>query len=166
MITTFEQLPSIREKHQSERIIFAGGCYDLVHEGHAAGLVMRRSLGDLLVVGVSTDERVKERKGPTRPVRNELARVTLVDALKPVDYALIMPTGVYEGYRPTAQVIMALRPDAFVEAAENAGQWDPQVKSYLESLGTQFLYEESAKQESTTNIIERIIGAHALQESQ
>ncbi|MEN9647666.1 MAG: hypothetical protein RLY57_470, partial [Candidatus Parcubacteria bacterium] len=50
------------------RIVLTQGVYDLIHEGHALYLENARSLGDLLIVGVDSDELTKKRKGPSRPI--------------------------------------------------------------------------------------------------
>ena len=75
MIVDYEILPEIREKLWDRTIVFAGGCFDLVHEGHVTGMQYCKSKGNLLVVGVSSDERVRQRKGPNRPIRTELGRI-------------------------------------------------------------------------------------------
>lgn len=152
MIVNFEDLADVREKHASETIVFMGGCFDIVHEGHAFGMSHCKSMADLLVVGVSRDERVRQRKGPSRPIRSEAGRLMLVDALKPVDYSFLMPMP--EEDSPTLQVIKQLKPDIFMDHKENWERWTDAI-SHIEGLGTQVIFNDSPVLDSTTRIIQR-----------
>ena len=145
------------DQHKEERIVFGGGVYDLVHEGHVAGLEERRKLGDLLVVGITSDERVRERKGVLRPIRPEMGRIAVVDAFRFVDYTFIMPMPAQR--TPTMQVIEQLRPDVFVDHHENRDRWEIDRK-YIASLGTELVFDESPKLDSTTGIIDRVLVAY------
>lgn len=154
MIVNFEDLADIREKHSSEVILFMGGCFDIVHEGHVLGMSYGKSMADILVVGVSGDERVRQRKGPTRPIRSETGRLMLVDALKPVDYTFKMPMPQEDS--PTLQVIKHLKPNIFMDHEANWGRW-MEVVSYIEELGTRVVFNDSPVLDSTTRIIQRIL---------
>jgi rfaE bifunctional protein nucleotidyltransferase chain/domain len=154
MIVNFEDLSRIREQHASETIVFMGGCFDLVHEGHVLGLTFSKSLADLLVTGVSRDERVRQRKGPSRPIRAEGSRITLVDALKPVDYSFLMPMPAEN--TPTIQVIQELQPDIFVDHRQNWQRWAGAL-AQIEALGTEVVFNDTPALDSTTHIIERVL---------
>lgn len=67
------------------RIVLTQGTYDMVHVGHARYFEMAKRHGDLLVVGVDSDEKVRARKGPERPVVPESERLEMVTHLRPVD---------------------------------------------------------------------------------
>jgi glycerol-3-phosphate cytidylyltransferase len=54
-------------REDGRRIVFANGCFDVLHAGHVALLQAARAFGDVLVVGLNTDESVRRLKGPTRP---------------------------------------------------------------------------------------------------
>jgi rfaE bifunctional protein nucleotidyltransferase chain/domain len=153
MITTFDQLPLIRKQHHAQQVVFMGGCFDIVHEGHITGLQYCRDMGDILVVGVSSDERVRQRKGPERPIRHELARLSVVAALRMVDYAFVMPMP--EEDTPTIQVIKSLRPDIFADHEENLARWTDAADE-IAALGTQLRFNEAPRLSSTTSIINRI----------
>lgn len=158
MIINFEDLPDVRKEHAQERIGFAGGCFDLVHEGHIFGMERCKELiGPLgiLVVGVSSDERVRQRKGPGRPFREQLGRIIVVNALRPVDYTFIMPMPEEGGDTPTIQVIKALRPDVFADHEENRERWTP-VIPLLNSLGTELKFNDAMRYDSTTDIARRV----------
>lgn len=154
MIVSFENLSNIREENASKSIVFMGGCFDIMHEGHITGMNYCKSMGDLLVIGVSPDERVKQRKGPSRPIRSEMGRLILVDAIRPVDYSFLMPMPQEES--PTLQVISHLRPDIFVDQKTNWSRWTDAL-SQIRGLGTQVIFNESPVLDSTTQIIQRVL---------
>jgi D-beta-D-heptose 7-phosphate kinase/D-beta-D-heptose 1-phosphate adenosyltransferase len=153
MIVNFEDLPSIRTNHQDERIVLAGGCFDIVHEGHVLGMEYCKSNGDILVVGISSDERVRQRKGEGRPYRHQAGRIAVVNALKPVDYTFIMPMPTEQ--TPTIQAIIMLRPNVFMDHIENYDRWEPS-RQQIETLGTELIFNTTPRLDSTTEIISRI----------
>jgi cytidyltransferase-like protein len=155
MIISYEDLPKIREINNHKTIVFTGGVFDLVHEGHVNGMQYCKSKGDLLIVGVSSDERVKQRKGVNRPIRKELGRLMLVDALKPVDYSFIMPMP-NNLYTPTMQVIMTLRPDIFMDHQENRQRWADSTQD-IRDVGCQLIFNTSPRLNSTSMIISSIL---------
>jgi rfaE bifunctional protein nucleotidyltransferase chain/domain len=72
--------------------IFVNGTFDILHIGHLQLLNYAKSLGDQLIVGIDSDERVKKLKGPSRPINTEYERYTLLKYLKPVDDVIIFDT--------------------------------------------------------------------------
>src|SRR5436853_7584725 len=85
-------------EHRSHgrRIVFANGCFDMLHVGHIRYLKGARREGDILVVGVNADSSVGALKGPGRPVLDENARALLVAALRPVDYVVLFSEATVE----------------------------------------------------------------------
>src|ERR687889_2370337 len=71
------------------RVVFANGCFDLLHVGHVRYLEAARALGDLLVVGVNSDEQVRRLKGEGRPAVPERERAEVVASLRAVDLVSI-----------------------------------------------------------------------------
>ena len=65
--------------------VFVNGTFDLLHPGHIALLNYAKSLGNYVIVGIDTDDRVREKKGPTRPIYNQDDRGLMLVALKAVD---------------------------------------------------------------------------------
>ena len=65
--------------------VFVNGTFDLLHPGHIALLNYARSLGNYVIVGIDTDDRVREKKGPTRPIYNQEDRGLMLIALSSVD---------------------------------------------------------------------------------
>ena len=72
--------------------IFVNGTFDILHIGHLELLAYARSLGDFLYVGIDSDRRVKELKGSTRPINNQIERQTMLEALRYVDRVYIFDT--------------------------------------------------------------------------
>src|SRR5271170_3759395 len=73
------------------KVVLTQGTYDMVHIGHARYFEEAKKHGDLLVVGVDSDEKVRARKGPERPVVPESERLEMVAHLRPVDIVVLKP---------------------------------------------------------------------------
>lgn len=71
---------------KSKKIVFTNGCFDILHIGHIKYLEQAKKLGDILVVGVNSDESVKRLKGEKRPINRLSERMLMLDALKSVDF--------------------------------------------------------------------------------
>jgi rfaE bifunctional protein nucleotidyltransferase chain/domain len=78
-------------REAGKQVVLTNGCFDLLHVGHLRYLQAARELGDLLVVGVDSDESVRQLKGAPRPYRPEAERAELVAGLECVDYVVIFP---------------------------------------------------------------------------
>jgi rfaE bifunctional protein nucleotidyltransferase chain/domain/rfaE bifunctional protein kinase chain/domain len=101
-----------RLRRRGGRLVATGGCFDLLHPGHLSLLRQARALGDTLVVCVNSDESVRRRKGPDRPIVPAADRIALLQALEPVD-AVIM----FEEDTPTV-LLETLRPDLWVKGGD------------------------------------------------
>jgi D-beta-D-heptose 7-phosphate kinase/D-beta-D-heptose 1-phosphate adenosyltransferase len=77
--------PEISQITKPKTTIWVNGCFDVVHAGHIELLKYARSVGDRLVVGLDTDERVQSSKGPTRPINSLLHRKAVMEAIRYVD---------------------------------------------------------------------------------
>ena len=67
------------------RTVFVNGTFDILHRGHLELLEFAKSLGDFLVVAIDSDRRVRELKGPTRPINTEYERKQMLKAIRWVD---------------------------------------------------------------------------------
>lgn len=72
-----------------KKIVFTNGCFDILHRGHIEYLNQARAQGDILIVGINSDQSVARLKGPNRPVNNENDRTYLLENLKSVDHVEI-----------------------------------------------------------------------------
>src|SRR6266480_3437464 len=77
------------QKRRGNRVVFANGCFDLLHVGHVRYLEGARRLGDALVVGLNSDDSVTQLKGPGRPLMPEGERAEILAAISFVDYIII-----------------------------------------------------------------------------
>lgn len=90
--------------------IFVNGTFDILHRGHLELLNYAKSLGDYLYVGIDTDERVKEKKGPTRPIHNQEERKFFLENLKAVDEVKLFSSdeeleGLVKSFKPDIMVV-------------------------------------------------------------
>lgn len=95
-----------------KRIVFTNGCFDLLHVGHVTCLERARQMGDLLIVGLNSDESVRRLKGLARPINSELDRAMLIAALSCVDYVTIFADDT------PIQLIESICPDVLVKGAD------------------------------------------------
>jgi rfaE bifunctional protein nucleotidyltransferase chain/domain len=132
------------------KVVFTNGCFDILHIGHLRYLEEAKKLGDILVVGVNSDNSVKRLKGEKRPINKLNERMEMLAGLKPVDYVTY-----FEEDTPY-NLIKLLVPDILVKG----GDWkvDEIVGSdiVLDNGGEVFSlnFEENF---ATTNIIEEVI---------
>jgi rfaE bifunctional protein nucleotidyltransferase chain/domain len=113
MIIQPQQLAGLRSKHHDQKIVLTSGTFDLFHVGHLRYLQAVKTFGNIVVVLLSGDERVKTRKGPTRPIYPEKERAEILDALKIVDYVILDP-GPSEEESFYKTIITSLNPDMYV----------------------------------------------------
>jgi rfaE bifunctional protein nucleotidyltransferase chain/domain len=90
-LKTISQLKPIIEKEKAcgKQIVFANGCFDLLHVGHVRYLIGAKKQGDVLVVGLNSDDSVRKLKGEGRPILDQQGRAILLSALESVDYVVI-----------------------------------------------------------------------------
>jgi D-beta-D-heptose 7-phosphate kinase/D-beta-D-heptose 1-phosphate adenosyltransferase len=101
-----------RAQRRGERVVFTGGCFDLLHVGHVRSLEQARRLGDRLVVGVNSDASVRRLKGASRPLVPARQRAEVLAALECVDWVVIFPEAT-----PRA-LIAALEPDVYAKGGD------------------------------------------------
>jgi rfaE bifunctional protein nucleotidyltransferase chain/domain len=78
------------KENKQEKIVVAGGCFDLLHIGHVTLLENAKKQGDLLVVLIESDSSIKKKKGINRPIHTQKERAQLVGALKAVDVVILL----------------------------------------------------------------------------
>ena len=82
-------IPSYIDTITNKVVVFTNGCFDLLHPGHIHYLSEAKALGDVLIVGLNSDESVKKIKGSHRPINNQEFRSKMLLGLKPVDAVVI-----------------------------------------------------------------------------
>ena len=137
-------------KSQGKKVAFTNGCFDLIHAGHIDYLVKAKALGDILILGLNSDESVKRIKGDKRPIINEDERAFIMSNLKPVDYVTF-----FDEDTP-AEIISDLIPDILVKGSD----WpiDKIVgREVVESNGGEVKTIEFVHTQSTSGIINTIL---------
>ena len=119
-------------------IVFTNGVFDLLHLGHLRYLRQARRLGDLLVVGVNSDESARRLKGPQRPLVPEAERAELLAALDCVDYVTIF------GERTAEVTLSQLQPEVYVKGADYAESANRQQDTLLDAEGLRRALEDDA----------------------
>ncbi|HEX5876572.1 MAG TPA: adenylyltransferase/cytidyltransferase family protein [Pyrinomonadaceae bacterium] len=142
-----KRVESARE--QGARIVFANGCFDVLHVGHVRYLAGARELGDILVVGVNSDAQVAIQKGAGRPVLPATERAEIVDALEPVTYVTIFDEPTVE------QLLLALKPDVHAKGTDYTTETVPE-RDVVRSYGGQVAIVGDPKDHSTSAIIARL----------
>lgn len=138
-----------RLRREGRRIVFANGCFDLLHVGHVRYLQGARAEGDVLVVAVNSDRAVSGLKGPGRPLLPAEARVELVAALECVDYVVIFDDLTAEG------VLRDLRPHVHCKGTDYTAESVPE-RAVMEELGGTVRIVGDAKTHSTRDILAEI----------
>jgi len=157
MIVTLDGLSRIRAQYQGRKIVLTSGTFDLLHVGHLHYLEEVKKYGDVVVVLLSSDARVKARKGPRRPIISEDDRAHMLDALKVVDYVLIDPSKLPDQTDPVhTEIVARLQPDFYVTDGEDPRFWTIMNKSKLAVLPR----ANGGKHASTSAIIEHIVSRH------
>jgi D-beta-D-heptose 7-phosphate kinase/D-beta-D-heptose 1-phosphate adenosyltransferase len=137
---------------EARRIVFTNGCFDMIHRGHVTYLDRARTLGDVLVVGVNSDESVRRLKGAGRPLNLLGDRLRVLTALSCVDY--VIP---FDGDTP-AGLLHAIRPDLYVKGGDHTRRSIPEAE-LVETLGGEVRLLPFMHDQSTTAILDRMRAA-------
>jgi len=152
VIVTLEELLKRLEplRKAGKKVVFTNGCFDLLHAGHADYLSRAKELGDVLVVGLNSDDSVRRLKGPGRPVLPQEMRAYLLSQLKPVDFVVVFDEDTPE------RLIRAVRPDVLVKG----GDWPLEKvvgRAFVESYGGKVLTLPFRYDVSTSKIIKTVL---------
>ncbi len=144
-------------KEKNKKIVFTAGSWDLIHAGQCRYLDKARELGDVLVVGVSSNHAISRVKGTNKPILDEKIRAEMLTYLRCVDFVTILP-------EPSCQPSLGLlQPDIFVTVKED---WTDNYKQSREySTVTKYggevvIVDRQSTSISTTQILQRAIGGH------
>jgi D-glycero-beta-D-manno-heptose 1-phosphate adenylyltransferase len=132
-------------------IVLANGCFDLFHAGHIRYLAGAKELGDILVVGINSDEQVRLLKGEKRPYINENERAEIVSALRFVDFVTIFPEPTVE------ELILAIRPDFHAKGTDYTADTVPE-REIVRSYGGKVAIVGDPKDHSSTDLIKKVGG--------
>ena len=142
-----EHIASI--KKTNKKIVFTNGCFDLLHKGHRDLIKQSFSFGDILIVGLNSDESVKRLKGEDRPMQNEVERKNALLSTGYIDAVYI-----FDDDTPL-ELINLIKPDILVKG----GDYIPnEIVGYEEvtSSGGEIKIVPLTPGFSTTSIIENM----------
>lgn len=150
-ITVFSEIEECRR--MGAKIVFTNGCFDILHVGHVSYLQKARQFGDVLVVGVNSDDSVKRLKGSKRPINTLFDREQLLAALSPVDF--VIP---FEEDTPM-RLIEAVSPDVLVKGGDYKKE-EIVGADFVKSRGGEVRIIPFMAGYSTTGTIDRMRRAH------
>jgi len=136
-------------KRQGKKIVFANGCFDLLHVGHARYLNGAKALGDVLIVGINGDRSVRRLKGKGRPLMPEAARAELIAGFACTDHVIIFQE------LDAIRLLRALRPDVHVKGGDYTTDTVPE-RAFVRSYGGRVAIVGGPKVRSTREIIEQV----------
>ncbi len=151
-------------KKLGRKIVLVTGCFDILHLAHRQFLQKAKEQGDVLLVGLESDERVSGLKGEKRPVNPWQKRAEKLQSLRQVDFVFPLP-GDLEKREVQEEVIRQIRPDVFAVSSHtvNLKRKKEIVKKYGGRLKIVFPHKQGV---STTKILKRKLGGFLKASSQ
>lgn len=146
-IKTIDEICKILE-NENKKVVFTNGCFDILHLGHVKYLNKAKKLGDLLIVGLNSDDSIRRLKGKNRPINSQNSRAIVLSALSSVDFVVIFDDDTPEN------IIKKIKPEILVKGGDYLGK--KVVGSNIAKKVVLIDFEEGF---STTNIIKRIENA-------
>jgi D-beta-D-heptose 7-phosphate kinase/D-beta-D-heptose 1-phosphate adenosyltransferase len=132
-----------------QKIVFTNGCFDVLHVGHIEYLKFCKSHGDIVVVGLNSDNSVRQLKGPTRPVNNQHERAAVLAALEYVDYVVVFD-------RPDPlELVQQVKPDILIKGVDWAEK-GVIGREFVESYGGKVILAPMVDGKSTTATLEKM----------
>lgn len=137
-------------RRSNKQIVFTNGCFDLLHAGHVRYLCEARSHGDVLVVGLNSDQSVRSIKGERRPVIPQSQRAEVLAGLECVDYVTIF-------HEPDPlKLIEKIQPDVLCKGSD----WTEDKiigADIVKKLGGKVIRIQLTPEVSTSKIIQKIL---------
>lgn len=143
-----------RLRRAGQHVVFANGCFDLLHVGHVRYLEGSRQQGSVLVVGVNSDQAVRKLKGQGRPLLPAEARAELIAALESVSYVVIFDDVTAE------KVLCDLRPHVHCKGTDYTEATVPEHE-VVKSWGGRVAIVGDEKRHSTREVLARIAASKA-----
>lgn len=136
-------------KADGKTIVFTNGCFDILHAGHVRYLQAAKELGDCLILGLNSDQSVRNIKGPTRPINNQDDRAEVLSALSSVDYVVIFEEETAQG------LVEKIRPAIYVKGGDYNVKDLPEA-AIVASYGGETILIPEVPGKSSSNIIQKI----------
>lgn len=141
---------SLNLKRSQKIIVTTNGSYDLLHTGHIRGLELSKSYGDVLIVGVNSDESIRTYKGPQRPIISEKERVYMLSSLMFVDYVCL-----FDEVEIGSRLISLAKPHIHTTGAE-WGEKCPEIET-IRKYGVELKLISQFDNMSTTHLVGKIV---------
>jgi rfaE bifunctional protein nucleotidyltransferase chain/domain len=151
-IMSLEQLKAVTSQLRAagKKIVFANGCFDLLHVGHIRYLQNARALGDCLVLGLNGDSGVAALKGAGRPLQCAPERAEILSSLHCVDYVLVFDDLTVDG------ILRELRPDIHAKGTDYTEDSVPE-KDTVRAYGGRVAIAGDPKDHSSRDLIKTIL---------
>ncbi|MCS7191220.1 MAG: D-glycero-beta-D-manno-heptose 1-phosphate adenylyltransferase [Fimbriimonadales bacterium] len=150
-LLTREQLAHLAPmwREAGKQVVLTNGCFDLLHVGHLRYLQAARQLGDLLIVGVNSDDSVRQLKGDSRPIVPDKERAELIAGLECVDYVTIFS-------EPTAiELVKLVQPTYYAKGGDYTERDLPESEAVIAHGGFVVILPLHPER-STSALLERI----------
>jgi D-glycero-beta-D-manno-heptose 1-phosphate adenylyltransferase len=136
-------------RKQGKVIVLANGCFDVLHVGHVRYLEGAKAMGDLLIVGINSDNQARRLKGAGRPVLPHDQRAEIVASLEAVDLVTVFDEPTVEG------LLLALKPDIHAKGTDYTEESVPE-RNVVRSYGGRVAIAGDPKNHSSSEMIERV----------
>jgi len=140
-----------RLRAEGKRIVFTNGCFDIIHLGHIRYLREAKSKGDILIVGLNSDESVRKIKGENRPIMGQEERAEILASLEMVDFVVIFEETVPD------ELIRLIKPDVHIKGGDYRFPDELPEAKLVRSLGGEVMIAKGVEGKSTSNIIKTIL---------
>lgn len=151
-LLSLDEAVTVRQalRAQNQRVVFANGCFDVLHGGHVSYLADARQYGDVLFVGVNSDSSERSLKGPSRPIYTQNERLEILDAIRFVDYLVLFE-------EPTCELLLrALLPDVHAKGTDYTADTVPE-KEVARELGIEVYIAGPPKENASRGVIATVV---------
>ena len=136
-------------KTSGQKVVFTNGCFDILHAGHVRYLTEAKKLGDILIVGLNSDESVRQLKGEDRPVNPAEDRAEVLAGLRSVDHVVVFDDATAE------ELVRQIQPDIYVKGGDYSLDRLPEA-TIVAAYGGRTVLVPMVEGRSTTNVIRRL----------
>lgn len=145
------ELKLLRESYCRDHklVVFTNGCFDILHAGHVRYLTEAKKFGDVLVIGLNSDESVRKLKGAGRPVNSAADRAEVLAGLRVVDHVVVFAEDTAE------ELVRQLQPDVYVKGGDYSLDRLPESE-IVASYGGQTVLVPMVEGRSTSNVLRKL----------
>ena len=136
-------------KSEGKKIVFSNGVFDILHPGHVQYLEEAKKFGDVLILGLNSDNSVRNLKGPQRPINRWEDRALVLSGLESVDYIVKM-----EDDTPI-KLIEQIKPDVHIKGGDYKNKTLPEENTVIKN-GGKVIIVSFLENFSTTNMIKKL----------